>query len=254
MNRKWNAVSVFVVSLLTASPGYSSDLKEISDWELQQKAKAELQTTPAGTPEDPQKVQMNQIVVPSLWNEEAETRPWRIGVSFQSYSFGGQIKSTTGESFSLNETESTPLFGVNLCRDLIELPSRLNVGTCLDLLYGRQKLNLETSTGTTYRNVTVNVFIPTVSSQLGWQPFARLPLHISVMAGIAPYILVRNSKDKLVDGTDYSTSYVAGMSSRFDFWRRVYIQGSYEFRDLIFNESTQAIQNHNFLASAGLIF
>jgi hypothetical protein len=242
--------------LVFAGTGISlGNVKEISDSALQDKAKEELRPANKQSPDpSPKDAGINKVVVPELWEDDTQSKLWRLGLSIQSFSISGKIGSSVGESFSLEALDSTSLVGLNLCRDFFSLGRNFKAGSCFDFQFATQSVNLETSSGAVYDNVSVNLFLPTLSGNLSMTPINPVPFHLSFMVGMAPSILVWNSRDQLVDGTDLAASYTLGFSSRFDVWRRVYIQGAYQFRDLILADSPQAIQSHNISATAGLLF
>lgn len=247
-------ISIAGVASFSLASNAAPSPKTASDAELQREAKGELQIERKEPSGDSLESAINEVVVPQIDGDKDESKLWRLGVSVQEYSFSGQMGSALGESFSFDEADSTLLVGLDLCRDLTRLRPNLKLGSCFNLAFANQSVNLETSKRVLIEDVSLTAIMPSLAASFSYKPVAKFPFYLSASLGMGAYLLTSSSDSDLVDGTEISAFYNLGLSSRVDIYQRVFVQANYGFRDLLVESDKQSIQVHNFSAQAGILF
>lgn len=229
--------------------------KDASDRELQERARKEL-----GPSKDRSKRKeksnsaVNGVEIRELPDGRRKERSWRIGLEVQSYSFSGDIETSLNENFSLAESGSAPMFGLETCRKLYPFSPSLHLDSCLSLSYARQTVNLDLSSGAPLSDVKLQAFLPHAQVGLNWKPLRRLPAYIAGSLGAGSYIFTHRSAQGLANDSYMAGLYTLGLSTRFEIGSVSFLQASYIFRGLFMADEKQSIQPHNFVASAGIIF
>ncbi len=237
-----------LLAMLIAVPAHA----ELSDAELLKAASAELSVPEEAQMEGSGATVLTADSIPDL-GEELSVAPRDVSLGIQDYQTSGTSSISPTETYALGGLKNKPMTTLTISKwfsSLSRVHSGARWGATLGFGFARSNMNLISSSGSNYDNVSVTSFLPSVgpAAEYYWPVGAGFALGATV--GYGRQFLVQSNVAPSANKTLQADFLEGGPYARIYFSENIFARIAYIRRSII-GSSDLGIQPSNTLLSFG---